>query len=76
MYYDGAYFAKRIKCPIYFYTGFMDTVCPPTSVYAAYNNVPAGVEKAIQCTPTASHSAPGTQANKALDAYVKKALAK
>lgn len=76
MYYDGAYFAKRIKCPIYFSTGFMDNVCPPTSVYAAYNNVPAGVKKAMQTTPTAGHSAPSSKSDKALNAYIQKALGK
>ncbi len=76
MYYDGAYFAKRIKCPIYFCTGFMDSVCPPSSVYAAYNNIPAGVEKAMQTTPTAGHSAPSEMGTKALNAYIQKVTKK
>ena len=71
MYYDGAYFAKRVKCPIYFSTGFMDTVCPPSSVYAAYNNIPAGIEKAIQTTPTGGHSGPNNESGAALNKYVR-----
>ncbi|MBR2364855.1 MAG: acetylxylan esterase [Lentisphaeria bacterium] len=39
-YFDVANFARLIKCPVVFSVGFIDTVCPPTSVYAAYNNVP------------------------------------
>ena len=60
-YYDGVYFAKRIKCPIYVYTGFIDTTCSPTSVFAAYNNIPDGVKKSIYCVPTAGHSVPEKQ---------------
>ena len=54
-YYDGAYFAKRIKCPIWICTGFMDATCPPTSVFAAYNNIPVGVEKHMYTNPRGRH---------------------
>ena len=69
-YYDGAYFAKRIKCPIYINTGFMDTVCPPSSVFAAYNSIPAGTEKHMQTCATGAHSTPHTEGNKAIEAYL------
>ena len=36
-YYDGVNFAARTKAPGFFTVGFIDTTCPPTSVYAAYN---------------------------------------
>lgn len=36
-YYDIVNFAKRIKVPGYYSWGFNDVVCPPTSMYAAYN---------------------------------------
>ena len=75
-YFDGAYFAKRIKCPIYFNTGFMDSVCPPSSVFAAYNSVPAGVKKAMQTSPTGGHSTPHTDGQKALNDYIKSILKK
>ena len=39
-YFDVANFARLIKCPVVFSVGFIDTVCSPTSVYSAYNNVP------------------------------------
>ena len=38
--------ARLVKCPIVFSVGFIDTVCPPTSVYSAYNNIP-GKDKSI-----------------------------
>lgn len=57
-YFDHNNFAKRIKCETYMGTGFVDFVCPPTSVYAAYNNLPKGIRKSIQTTPTAGHGAP------------------
>jgi cephalosporin-C deacetylase len=43
-YYDAMNFATRIKVPGFFTVGFIDTTCPPTSVYAAYNAVRAPKE--------------------------------
>jgi cephalosporin-C deacetylase-like acetyl esterase len=54
-YFDGVHFAKRVKCPIYFSTGGYDFTCCPSSVYKAYNNVPAGVVKSIYFNPTGNH---------------------
>lgn len=52
-YYDTVNFAKRIKCEIVTSAGFIDTTCPATGIYAAYNamttpnkkiyNVPLGI---------------------------------
>lgn len=36
-YYDAVNFASRIKVPGILAVGFIDTTCPPTTVYAAYN---------------------------------------
>ena len=36
-YYDAMNFTTRARCPGYLTVGFIDTTCPPTSVYAAYN---------------------------------------
>ncbi len=52
-YYDGVNFAKRITAPILFSFGFNDTVCPPTSVYAAYNSVNS--EKELFLAEETSH---------------------
>ena len=70
-YYDNVFFARRIKCPIYICTGFIDTVCSPTSVYAVYNNIPAGTFKSMCITPTAAHTASDRYFSKALDKCMK-----
>lgn len=69
-YYDHVYFAKRIRCETYFYTGFVDFVCAPTSVYAAYNNLPKNIVKHIQTTPTGGHGAPGGLAYKCMNEFI------
>lgn len=45
-YFDAANMAKLVKCPVVFSVGFIDTVCPPASVYSAYNNLP-GKDKSM-----------------------------
>ncbi len=57
-YYDLANFAKRIRCEIYLSTGFADSTCSPTSVYAAFNNIPPGVKKVMTASPAMGHKAP------------------
>jgi cephalosporin-C deacetylase-like acetyl esterase len=39
-YFDVVNFARRIRCPVAMSTGFIDTVCPPTTGYGVYNSVP------------------------------------
>lgn len=36
-YMDGVNFSKRATAPARFTVGLMDTVCPPSTIYAAYN---------------------------------------
>ncbi|MCY3574754.1 MAG: acetylxylan esterase [Chloroflexi bacterium] len=38
-YFDGVSFAARTEAGAYYSVGIMDTVCPPSTVYAAYNHV-------------------------------------
>lgn len=57
-YFDAMNFATRIKCPTIVSVGFVDKVCPPTSVFAAYNNIPAEVEKKIVMRPAMGHTFP------------------
>jgi cephalosporin-C deacetylase-like acetyl esterase len=70
-YYDNIYFAKRIKAETYISTGFIDTTCVPTGVYAAYNNIPASTKKFISTTPAGGHGAPNTLGNKRLPEFIK-----
>ena len=37
-YFDGVNFAARAKSPAFFSVGLMDDICPPSTVYAAYNH--------------------------------------
>ena len=37
-YFDGLNFAARAKSPALFSVALMDTVCPPSTVFAAYNH--------------------------------------
>jgi cephalosporin-C deacetylase len=37
-YFDGLSFSARAKAPSLFSVGLMDTICPPSTVYAAYNH--------------------------------------
>ncbi len=39
LYFDGAHFAPRIKCPVRASVGFIDTTCPPCAVYSAFNAI-------------------------------------
>ncbi len=46
-YYDVVNFARHIRVPGYYTWGFNDTVCPPTSMYAAYNVIQAPKELVV-----------------------------
>lgn len=37
-YFDGAVLGRRATAPALFSVGLMDTICPPSTVYAAYNH--------------------------------------
>ncbi len=43
-YYDVVNFARRVNVPGWYSWGFNDNVCPPTSMYAAYNVIPGQKE--------------------------------
>jgi cephalosporin-C deacetylase len=46
-YFDGVCFSRLIKASALFSVGAMDTLCPPSTVYAAFNEVPA-TDKTIE----------------------------
>ncbi len=53
-YYDAMNFATRAKAAGIMTVGFIDTTCPPTSVYAAYNAV--HTSKEIFNDPPSTHA--------------------
>ena len=54
-YYDVANFAKLITVPTWVIVGFEDDTCPPGSVYAAFNQIPAE-KKVMIDEPDKGHS--------------------
>ena len=56
-YFDGINFASRTKLPALYSVGLMDTICPPSTVYAAYN-WHAG-EKELRVYPYNNHEGGG-----------------
>lgn len=72
-YYDMVSFAARARCGGHFTVGFIDTTCPPTSVYAAYNAF-AG-PKQIFNDPPSTHTvspAAGAAMREAILAHIEK----
>ena len=53
-YYDVVNFARRVKVPGLYLWGYNDEVCPPTSMYAAYNVITA--PKRLQLAYDKGHS--------------------
>lgn len=57
-YFDGLNFAARTKAPALYSVGLMDTICPPSTVYAAYNWHSG--PKSIKVYPYNNHEGGGT----------------
>lgn len=74
-YFDGAYFAARIKVPTLMVTGFVDTTCSPSSVYAAYNSIPEGVQKQILNVYRGGHRS-GKNVRPRVEQFLKEQLTK
>lgn len=52
-YIDCQHLAPRIRAKVLMFTGLMDTVCPPSSQFAAYNKITA--EKEMRIYPDFAH---------------------
>jgi cephalosporin-C deacetylase len=46
-YFDGVNFARQAKAPALFSVALMDDICPPSTVYGAFNAY-AGTDKSIE----------------------------
>ncbi len=53
-YFDGVNFARRANAPALFSVGLFDEICPPSTVFAAYNWY-GGTEKEIEVYPFNGH---------------------
>jgi cephalosporin-C deacetylase len=40
-YFDTVNFARRLKTPGFYTFGYQDEICPPTTMFAAYNTIAA-----------------------------------
>ena len=58
-YFDNLSLADRIKCPVLMTVGLQDLVCPPSTIFAVYNQIP-GDAKEIIVYPYGSHESYAT----------------
>jgi cephalosporin-C deacetylase-like acetyl esterase len=72
-YYDAVNFARRIKVPMIFGVGLIDTTCPPTTVFSAYNVVQG--PKQIDIAPLMGHSFSPTY-NKMMQKFIAEQVTK
>jgi cephalosporin-C deacetylase len=56
-YFDGVNFAPRIKAHSLYSVGLMDTICPPSTIYAAYNHL--NTPKTMKVYPYNNHEGGG-----------------
>ena len=70
-YYDTVNFARRVTAPGYYTWGYNDEVCPPTSVYAAYNVIKA--PKTLGLTLELGHAYTNEQ-GEAINAWIARQL--
>ncbi|MDB6115712.1 MAG: acetyl esterase [Lacunisphaera sp.] len=64
-YIDCQHLAPRIRAKVLMFTGLMDTVCPPSSQFAAYNKITA--EKEMKIYPDFGHERLPGQADQTLE---------
>ena len=53
-YFDSVHHARRATAPALFSVGLMDPICPPSTVYAAFNHY-AGADRTMTVWPFADH---------------------
>jgi cephalosporin-C deacetylase len=63
-YVDCALLARRITAECLLSVGLMDIICPPSTVFAAYNEITAG--KDISVHPFSGHAVPASQVERQL----------
>ncbi|MDR0902710.1 MAG: acetylxylan esterase, partial [Opitutaceae bacterium] len=61
-YIDCQYLAPRIKAEVFMATGLMDTICPPSTQFAAYNKIKS--RKRMEIYPDFAHETIPTHSDK------------
>ena len=54
-YFDGAFFAGRITCPVRMFVGLIDDTCPPRGGWCAYNALQSS-DKSMMSVPGMTHA--------------------
>jgi cephalosporin-C deacetylase len=72
-YFDGMHFAARASAPALFSTGLMDVICPPSTVFAAYNHYNGS--KDIKVYPFNLHDGGGSHHDMEKLKFLKKVMA-
>lgn len=70
-FFDNANLAPRIQIPVLVSVGFKDPICPPESVFAAYNRISS--DKQIEIYPFNGHSAVSVHVRKVLE-FIRKQI--
>ena len=63
-YVDCALLARRITAPCLLSVGLMDMICPPSTVFAAYNEI--GAPKDVSVHPYTGHAVPAAHVERQL----------
>lgn len=66
-YFDTVHFAARIRAKSLVSMGFLDTVCPPVGIWAAFNQIPAAKEAAPLPASAHNHQSPLAQQRAFID---------
>ena len=68
-YVDNAVLAPRIRARTTVSVGLMDTICPPSTVFAAYNAIDA--PKHVEIYPYSGHRLPGHHVERQLEEFAR-----
>lgn len=75
-YFDNMNLARKVSgTHAYYSVGLWDNICPPSTVYASYNHLPAGVKKAIEVYPYNGHEGGGNLHQQRKLKWLREALA-
>ena len=69
-YIDVQNLAKRINAKVYMFTGLMDTICPPSTQFAAFNKIQS--EKKVFFYPEFGHEALPEEAEITMEWFLEK----
>lgn len=70
-YFDNMNLAPEVKSPILISVGLIDTICPPSTVFATYNHI-SSREKRLEIYPGMGHEEPNIHIEKKMKEAVKR----